>query len=777
MERVKKRTISGVFKKYTIILVSVTVFFVAVYVVYSSVSYYQKEVSKDYTNGLQQSYRRSFFEVDKIYKYVNNSKRFFERDLRAKLESEISQVTVVVDGFVNKFRSTMPEKQLKNVVKETIRQISDNTDDNYLFITDLKGNSILYPPSPESEGKNLYELLSETTNLNKEIQLVKSYGEGFVIGFWDDPDDDSDKAKRKLTYVRSLKFDDWFVGTGMYFEDFVERQKIKIIENIEDSWLNYDNDFILLDEDDVVLLVNSMRYSEGQSLSGNFLDNDNDDLAMLGDNIRVDVYGDYWIVKRIENWDWSVYIRLELDPINAMIVSSRNDFRTNLMFKLIGVVVILLIVWIVNILYLRKLAARINVNFNSYISDLESAIDSLKPITFGSYSYREFALIAKTTNEFVNKRRDDEEKLRLNEERFRMLYENVPVMIFSFDENRRISLWNKKLQKSLGVVVVGDEADSDFNIPDFVPDKKQKYILLKQLLSPDGVFREFGIVNRIGKSLNHTWSFFRSGDLVFGVGHDITELKDKESQLLKSQNELVKAISTRDRFFSIIAHDLKSPFNALIGFASLLELRFAQLDDEKRLLYITKISESSRRMFKLLDNLLMWARAQSGELVLESDYVSIGQVLRDNLAVLNQAIANKKIDVKIVGNNEVVGYFDRNQISTAVRNILSNAIKYSHNKGIIEINVMEMVDFITVRIKDYGIGLDPNSLKYLFTLEHTMVTPESNAEKGTGLGLLLTKEFIEINGGKIWAENNPDAGTVFVFTLPRKKKGDKILRT
>ncbi|GEM_PF-7053158 len=777
MAQIKKRTISGVFKKYTIVLVSVTVFFVAVYVVYSSISYYQKEISKDYTNGLQQSYRRSFFEVDKIYKYVNNTKRFFERDLRAKLEDEVSRVIVVVDGFVNKFRTTMPEKQLKDVVKETIRQISDNTDDNYFFITDLKGNSILYPPSPESEGKNLYNLLSETTNLSKEIQLIKSYGEGFVIGFWDDPDDNSNKAKRKLTYVRTLKLDDWFVGTGMYFEDFVEQQKMKIVENIEDSWLNYDNDFILVDEAEVILLVNSMRYSEGQSLEGNFHNNDNQDLKQLGDNIRVDVYGDYWIRKEIEDWSWSIYIRLELDSINAMINRSRDDFKMNLIFKLIGVVVILLIVWIVNMIYLRKLAGRINVNFNNYISDLESAIDSLKPITYGNYNYREFALIAKTTNEFVNKRREDEAKLRLNEERFRMLYENVPVMIFSFDENKRISLWNKKLQKSLGVVVVGGEADSDLNIPDFIPDKKQKRTLLKQLLKPDGAFREFDIVNRIGKPLNHTWSFFRSGDLVFGVGHDITELKDKEGQLLKSQNELVKAISTRDRFFSIIAHDLKSPFNALIGFASLLELRFAQLDDEKRLLYITKISESSKRMFKLLDNLLMWARAQSGELVLESDYVSIGQVIRDNLAVLNQAIANKKIDVRVMGNDDVVGYYDRNQVGTAVRNILSNAIKYSHNEGVIEITVMEMVDFITVRIKDYGMGLDPNSIKYLFTLEHTMVTPESNAEKGTGLGLLLTKEFIEINGGKIWAENNPDAGTVFVFTLPRKKKGDKILKT
>ena len=224
--------------------------------------------------------------------------------------------------------------------------------------------------------------------------------------------------------------------------------------------------------------------------------------------------------------------------------------------------------------------------------------------------------------------------------------------------------------------------------------------------------------------------------------------------------------ATKDKFFSIIAQDRKNPFNSTLGFGELLLSEYDYYSDEEKKTYISLINNISENTFILLQNLLEWARSQTGAL----EYKPVKTDLCTEINSVIQLLlpdAKKKDIVLFSGvlyNTPV--FADRDMLSTILRNLVSNAIKFSANGSKVRILAETDGRFQKITVIDNGVGISEATIPKLFKIEEKVSTPGTQNEKGTGLGLLLCKEFVEKMGGKIWVESNPGQGSRFYFTIP-----------
>lgn len=247
------------------------------------------------------------------------------------------------------------------------------------------------------------------------------------------------------------------------------------------------------------------------------------------------------------------------------------------------------------------------------------------------------------------------------------------------------------------------------------------------------------------------------------------ELFEINKKLKESEKNLSELNATKDKLFSIIAHDLKNPFNALIGFSDILERNFNHLTDNEKKEYISVISESAQNLYKLLDNLLQWTRAQTGSINYIPEKFKLEPLIKQEVVNLNANAEKKRINVSVNASTAISVYADKNSIATVIRNLLSNAIKFTDIGGTIEIIAGESKDYpktAEVVVKDSGVGIEQDDLERIFLIDGSYSTKGTANETGTGLGLLLCHEFVTKNNGKIWVNSSKGSGSEFHFTIP-----------
>lgn len=249
-------------------------------------------------------------------------------------------------------------------------------------------------------------------------------------------------------------------------------------------------------------------------------------------------------------------------------------------------------------------------------------------------------------------------------------------------------------------------------------------------------------------------------------GHATGVMIDITDEKLFNQR-LREANFTKDRFFSIIAHDLRSPFTSILGFSRLLNEEYDDFSNDERKMMIKQILSSTEITFQLLDNLLTWAKSQLGHTSFNPENFDIESLILEsiNLAVPQAKI--KGISIKVLMLEKSCVHADANMIRTVIRNLLSNAVKFSYEGGMITIEASKLKDKINISISDTGTGIEPKTLKSLFNIEEKVCSSKGTAnEKGSGLGLILCKDFVEKNGGKISVESKVGKGSTFSFTVP-----------
>ncbi len=251
----------------------------------------------------------------------------------------------------------------------------------------------------------------------------------------------------------------------------------------------------------------------------------------------------------------------------------------------------------------------------------------------------------------------------------------------------------------------------------------------------------------------------------------VEDLAEEIKERRKTAEELQEANTTKDKFFSIIAHDLRSPFNTLIGFSDLLVDQWPNLDETDKLEFIKRIKKTSENTFNLVDNLLEWSRLQKG--TIEFNPVKCNVKFLSKISI-DQLLADAELkEIKI--NTDIPGFLnvfaDQNMIDFVFRNLISNAIKFTPRNGNIFVRAKTHDNRIICQVEDTGIGMKPEILENLFKLGSSKSSPGTEGETGTGLGLILCKEFIKKNRGSIWVESDPDSyregkGSKFFFSLP-----------
>jgi PAS domain S-box-containing protein len=385
-------------------------------------------------------------------------------------------------------------------------------------------------------------------------------------------------------------------------------------------------------------------------------------------------------------------------------------------------------------------------------------------------------MIARDVTERIRTQR----AIRESEEKYRNITENIDDFLFTFERTGialRPIFCTSSIQKITGYTQTEFLTDSKLFLKaihpnDFSQIKPKLINLLKSRIQLSGEF-EFRIINKQG---NIVWvrtkiNIVRSGtgriQKIFGLVSDVTFRKRAEEELKKSTQNLIKLNETKDRFISIISHDLRTPFSSILGFTDLLA-NDEELTEDERKQYVKYIQESSRSMLALVNSLLDWTRLQTGRIKFEPQKIDVSKIVTDSINALSGTAIQKGIEIHTFINQSLYLFVDKSLILQAFNNLISNAIKFTNKGGSISILSEAVINsrFVKFTVKDTGIGIKEDDLAKLFSVDAKFTSEGTAGEKGSGLGLSLVKEIIEKHGGTISVESEYEKGTEFTFTLP-----------
>jgi len=373
----------------------------------------------------------------------------------------------------------------------------------------------------------------------------------------------------------------------------------------------------------------------------------------------------------------------------------------------------------------------------------------------------------------ITERKLVEFALKENEIKFKEIINQINDGIVVFDEQGEIIIWNKGLEQ------IFDQKAEDILNKSIVEIQKQYALLpIKDKTLVENAIKEIvtlqtpEIFNRIvenetfinSEKIRNIQSKvfpikFDGYNLFCSVIRDTTEIKQYEKQL-------VQLNADKDRFIAILAHDLKSPFNSLLGFSELLVNNIYKYEITKIESQVKTINKTAKRAYDLLEDILMWARAQSGKLPFEPQKFNFSIVVNYIIENLIDSANNKNIIINCFNPDDICIFMDINMLKTILRNLISNAIKFTNNGGQVIIYVEQNQTNATITVSDNGVGLTPEMTTKLFDITQIHSTAGTEKESGTGLGLVLCKEFVEKHDGKIWVESELGKGSDFKFTIP-----------
>jgi PAS domain S-box-containing protein len=253
---------------------------------------------------------------------------------------------------------------------------------------------------------------------------------------------------------------------------------------------------------------------------------------------------------------------------------------------------------------------------------------------------------------------------------------------------------------------------------------------------------------------------------VQGAFQDIDIQKKIEIALMENEKLLTSLNSSKDKLLSIIAHDVKSPLASIIGNSELMLQNYTRYDNIKTERFLTAINQAAQITLNLLDNLLNWAKSQSGKIVFDPQKIKLNPFMENLVETFKHSSKLKNISINFIKTDVNVVVADTNMLSTIIRNLISNAIKFTPTNGKVNIYAMQTKGDVEFSVSDNGVGMSPELSESLFRMNTVKSLPGTIDEKGSGLGLVICKEFVEKHGGKIWAESEVGKGSTFYFSIP-----------
>lgn len=377
--------------------------------------------------------------------------------------------------------------------------------------------------------------------------------------------------------------------------------------------------------------------------------------------------------------------------------------------------------------------------------------------------------------EDISEKKLIQEKLSREQFLFSTLMKHIPDSIYFKDEKSRFIAVNdataKKMELDNPRQLIGksdfdfftlDHADQAFRDEQEMMNQNRSIIGVEEKETwQDGTVTwvsttKIPLQNENGKTIG-----------TFGISRDITNKKEIEQKLKTYIEELKQLNANKDRFFSILAHDLRSPFTALLGYSDFICNDYGSLTEDEIREFAGNINMVAKNVYGLLENLLEWSRIQTGSIEYKPEIFNFFGVGNNVIKLFNESAKKKTITLKLESDENVSLFADENMIQTVLRNLVSNAIKFTRTGGEIKIKLQPYDNkFVKISVIDNGVGISEKDKNKLFDLSISFTTIGTSKEVGTGLGLILCKELVEKNGGKIWVDSQQGEGSSFNFTVP-----------
>lgn len=362
----------------------------------------------------------------------------------------------------------------------------------------------------------------------------------------------------------------------------------------------------------------------------------------------------------------------------------------------------------------------------------------------------------------------------LKENLYSYITEKATDIIYTISLDSKITFHNNAIERifETSKEIIEKEHYDHLMLPE---DKELAKRLHEERLQGKNSVFEHGFITPKGKLVylecSATPLFNDHGNIIgsLGIARDITDRKRADNELKESKRQLEELVKSKDKFLSIIAHDLKDPFNTLIGYSELILSQFESLSKEKIEKYVQAINNSSNKGFNLLQNLLDWSKAESGRIIHTPENIDLIKIFDIIISSLEYSSAAKNIIIKKNIKDSFLISADENMLKTVLRNLISNAIKFSYKNGEILIEIVEEKLQYIISIIDAGIGISEENLSKIFSSDSNFSQKGTRDERGTGLGLIICKEFVTKWGGKIWFESNYGKGSTFSFSIPKPK--------
>ena len=403
----------------------------------------------------------------------------------------------------------------------------------------------------------------------------------------------------------------------------------------------------------------------------------------------------------------------------------------------------------------------LNKTKNGELIDIEASIN---PIIGESNEIIGFLTIQKN----ITQRKAIEKKLIESEARFRRIFEEGPLGMAIVDFDLYIQSANPRAAQILGYWpndMTGLEIKNITHPDDYASDLELRKMVI------NGIIPFYQMDKRYLK---------KNGEVIW-INLTVTAIRNKEKEPLyflsmiedisdrkKNEEKLKELNDSKDKLFSIIAHDLRSPFHALLGFSEFLANDYEQLSSEEVKRFAGNINKSANSVFALLQNLLQWSMLQTGRIEYSPSSFKLDSLIEEihSLYIINAV--KKDISLNFDRFPEIKVFADKNMTHTVLRNLVSNAIKFTNPGGEVGISISEEENVVKIVISDTGVGISSADLENMFKLNNTAVKRGTQNETGTGLGLILCNEFIEKNNGKFTVESEENEGSKFIFTLPKE---------
>jgi PAS domain S-box-containing protein len=387
-----------------------------------------------------------------------------------------------------------------------------------------------------------------------------------------------------------------------------------------------------------------------------------------------------------------------------------------------------------------------------------------------------------TIIEDLSDQKKSEELLNKTLEKYKAIFENSVEGIVLIDDKGTINEWNKCIEGKTGLpksYVIGKKLwDVQYSLltedwkSRYPADKLEKiWIRLIDTLPDNEVFRADGQFQNSDGRLVLTEDIicpirFNGEKHIVILQLDLTDRRNAEQELKISEQKLKQLNATKDKLFSIIAHDLRSPFNAILGYSRVLRENLAiyPLEESEKILDI--LNSSAQKTLDLLINLLSWAKNQTGQTTFNQEEVMLHNIVQEVVELMSSSAKIKNISMNFNVSGRTKVYADKNMLKIILQNLISNAVKFTNPGGLIHISALPCNDSVEITVSDTGTGISKKRLKNLFSFDADDPSDDNIKAGGAGLGLAICREFVEKNGGRIWAESKSGRGSKFKFTCP-----------